>query len=249
MNDREALKRRFLSAAGFADAERHPLPGDASTRRYERLKIGGRTLMLMDQPPAVESRPCGETETPDQRRTSGYNAMARLAAGRIEAFVAAATYLRAQGLSAPEIFDIDAANGLLISEDLGDDLFAHLIAKGQDETPLYMSAIEALAQAARTVAAAGPADHPGDRRSRMRLAAADLRQSCPEDRRRPVRRMVSALRHGPQPERCGADRMGSPVGAPAPAGRRRRQRLYPSRLPRRKPAVAARNARALPASA
>ena len=146
MTDREAIKSRFLLSAGFADAERYPLPGDASTRRYERLKKGGQTFMLMDQPPALESQPCRLHETEDERKQSGYNAMARLAAGRIEAFVAAAEFLRAQGLSAPEIFEVDAANGLLISEDLGDDLFAALIARGQDEAPLYLSAIEAQAR-------------------------------------------------------------------------------------------------------
>ncbi|MEI9906258.1 MAG: N-acetylmuramate/N-acetylglucosamine kinase AmgK [Asticcacaulis sp.] len=146
MTDREAIRRRFLTASGFGDAERQPLPGDASTRRYERLVRHGRTFMLMDQAPALESQPCGQLQTAAEREASGYNAMARLAAGRIEAFVAAANYLREQGLSAPEIFHVDAANGLLISEDLGDDLFAALIARGQDETPLYMSAIEAQAR-------------------------------------------------------------------------------------------------------
>lgn len=147
MTDREAIKRRFLLSSGFAEAIRQPLPGDASTRRYERLvRADGSTYMLMDQAPALESQPCRLHETESERRLSGYNAMARLAAGRIEAFVAAAHYLRAQGLSAPEIIEVDAAAGLLISEDLGDDLFAALIAKGQDETPLYLSAIEAQAR-------------------------------------------------------------------------------------------------------
>lgn len=146
MSDRDAVIRRFLDETGFADAQRLPLPGDASTRRYERLIHDGHTFMLMDQPPAVETLPCLPHQTPDERRASGYNAMARLAAGRIEAFVSAATYLRDQGLSAPEIVALDAANGLLISEDLGDGLFARLIADGQDEVPLYMAAIEALAR-------------------------------------------------------------------------------------------------------
>ncbi len=147
MSDREAIKRRFLQESGLADAERHPLPGDASTRRYERLvRPDGSTFMLMDQPPAVETHPCLPDQDYDARRTSGYNAMARLAAGRIEAFAAAAAYLRAQGLSAPEIYAIDAANGLLVSEDLGDGLFARLIEQGQDERPLYLSAVEALAR-------------------------------------------------------------------------------------------------------
>ena len=147
MTDREAIKQTFLLSAGFSEAERRPLPGDASTRRYERLVRGdGSTFMLMDQAPALESQPCRLNETIEERQASGYNAMARLAAGRIEAFVGAAHYLRAQGLSAPEIFEVDAANGLLISEDLGDDLFAALIARGEDEAPLYLSAIEAQAR-------------------------------------------------------------------------------------------------------
>jgi len=147
MNDREAIKRRFLQDSGFADAERHPLPGDASTRRYERLvRPDGSTFMLMDQAPALESHPCLPGQDYDARRASGYNAMARLAAGRIEAFAAAAAFLRAQNLSAPAIYAIDAANGLLVSEDLGDGLFARLIEQGEAELPLYLSAVEALAR-------------------------------------------------------------------------------------------------------
>ncbi|MDI7775891.1 phosphotransferase [Asticcacaulis sp. EMRT-3] len=147
MNDREEIKARFLLSAGFADALRQPLPGDASTRRYERLtRPDGLTFMLMDQPPALETQPCRLHETPAERKASGYNAMARLAAGRMEAFVAASNFLRHHGLSAPQIYEVDAANGLLISEDLGDDLFARLIASGQDEAPLYLSAIEAQAR-------------------------------------------------------------------------------------------------------
>ena len=58
MPDRERQRLDFLKAAGLADAVRAPLPGDASTRRYERLTTpAGATLMLMDQPPAAESRP------------------------------------------------------------------------------------------------------------------------------------------------------------------------------------------------
>ena len=37
MSDREALRLDFLRSAGLAEAVRAPLPGDASTRRYERL--------------------------------------------------------------------------------------------------------------------------------------------------------------------------------------------------------------------
>ena len=144
-SDREAIKAGFLAGAGLGDATRQPLAGDASTRRYERLSAkDGRSLIFMDQPPAVESAPCAPDATPEERIKAGYNASARLAAGRIEAFIAAADYLRAQGLSAPEVIAADPANGLAVLEDLGDDLYARLIEAGSAEAPLYSAAIDAL---------------------------------------------------------------------------------------------------------
>ena len=146
MSDRETLRLDFLKAAGLADAMRAPLPGDASTRRYERLTpTTGPTLMLMDQAPAAESPPCDPRWTPAQRHAAGWNAIARLSAGRIEAFAAVAAHLKSLGLSAPEIPSLDAANGLAVLEDFGDALFARVIEDGADETPLYLAAIEALA--------------------------------------------------------------------------------------------------------
>ncbi len=144
-SDREAVKAEFLARSGFGDAIREPLAGDASTRRYERLTTpAGTSLIFMDQPPAVESTPCPPDATPQERLEAGYNASARLAAGRIEAFIAAADYLRASGLSAPEIIAADPGQGLAVLEDLGDDLYARLIEAGSDETPLYQAAIDAL---------------------------------------------------------------------------------------------------------
>jgi hypothetical protein len=72
--------------------------------------------------------------------------MARLAAGRVEAFAAAASFLRSRGLSAPEIVALDAPQGLAVTEDLGDNLFARLIETGADERELYFAAVEALAR-------------------------------------------------------------------------------------------------------
>lgn len=145
-SDRETLRTDFLKSAGLSDAVRQPLAGDASTRRYERLTTAhGASLMLMDQAPAAESLPCDPSWTPDQRRAAGWNAVARLSAGRIEAFAAVAAHLKSLGLSAPEIPALDAPNGLAVLEDFGDDLFARVIADGADETPLYLAAIEALA--------------------------------------------------------------------------------------------------------
>lgn len=146
-SDREAERLEFLRAAGLAGAERHPLPGDASTRRYERLKTsGGATLMLMDQAPAAESRVCEPGMTPDQRRAAGWNATARLSGGRIEAFAGVAAYLKSQGLSAPDILALDAPRGLAILEDFGDAVFARVIEQGEDEDLLYLGAVEALAR-------------------------------------------------------------------------------------------------------
>ena len=144
-SDRELQRRDFLTAAGLADAARAPLPGDASTRRYERLTTpAGSTLMLMDQPPATESRPADPSWSPERRKAEGWNAVARLSAGRIEAFVAVAAHLRSLGLSAPEVVALDAPAGLAVLEDFGDDLFAHTLDAGQAEAPLYLAAVEAL---------------------------------------------------------------------------------------------------------
>ncbi len=146
MSDRERQRLDFLRAAGLGDAVRAPLPGDASTRRYERLTTtSGMTLMLMDQAASAESPPAEPSWTPEQRRASGWNATARLSAGRIEAFAAVADHLRSLGLSAPEIVAVDAAAGLAVLEDFGDDLFARVIEAGEAEEPLYLAAVEALA--------------------------------------------------------------------------------------------------------
>ncbi|MDR3510291.1 MAG: phosphotransferase [Caulobacteraceae bacterium] len=144
-SEREAEKAAFLARHGLAAAVREPLAGDASTRLYERLhRPAGGSLIFMDQPPSLETAPCPPDATPAERAALGYNASARLAAGRVEAFMAAAGYLRAQGLSAPEVVAADAARGLAVLEDLGDGLYARLIEAGAAEAPLYEAAIDAL---------------------------------------------------------------------------------------------------------
>ena len=142
-SDREGRKAEFLKAAGFGDARRQPLAGDASTRAYERLhQPNGSVAIFMDQPPALETTVCPPGATDAERLAMGYNAAARLAAGSVAAFVATAAFLRERGLSAPSILAHDIENGLAILEDLGDGLFATLIAQGQAETPLYEAAVD-----------------------------------------------------------------------------------------------------------
>jgi len=141
--EREALKAGFLARHGYGDARREPLSGDASTRAYERLFTPNRpNLIFMDQPPAVETPICPPGASEAERLAMGYNAAARLAAGSVAAFVTTAAYLRERGLSAPAILAYDIENGLAVLEDLGDGLFATLIADGQAETPLYETAVD-----------------------------------------------------------------------------------------------------------
>jgi aminoglycoside/choline kinase family phosphotransferase len=144
-SERETAKAAFLSAHGYGDVRRESLGGDASTRSYERLhREGGVSFIFMDQPPSVETAPCPPNATPAERAALGYNALARLAAGRVDAFVACAGWLNAQGLSAPKVLAADPVAGLAVLEDLGDDLYARLIETGTDEAPLYDAAIDGL---------------------------------------------------------------------------------------------------------
>lgn len=144
-SERETLKAAFLARHGYGEARRQPLSGDASTRVYERLfPPSGGSLIFMDQPPRAETAPCPPGASREERLTLGFNAAYRLAAGRVDAFVACARYLKSLGLSAPEVLAFDAAAGLAVLEDLGDGLYAQVIAAGEDEAALYDAAIDAL---------------------------------------------------------------------------------------------------------
>jgi hypothetical protein len=142
---RETRIRGFLERFGWADASRTPFPGDASTRRYERLRRKGDTLILMDAP-VLESPPCPEAADEEERLALGWNAVARLAASRVEAFVAVSDHLRRLGFSAPAVIACDIGGGLALIEDLGDTLFARVIEAGGDETLLYAEAARTLAR-------------------------------------------------------------------------------------------------------
>jgi aminoglycoside/choline kinase family phosphotransferase len=144
--ERSEEMQAFLARAGWGAADRAPLPGDASTRRYVRLDLHGRKAMLMDQPQAAESPAASANATPDERRALGYNAVARLAGADCARFAAVSNFLRARGLSAPEILAADPALGFVLIEDLGDDLYADVLTHGADERELYAAAAEVLAR-------------------------------------------------------------------------------------------------------
>ena len=120
MSARDAIIEKFLEVEGWGTATRVQVAGDASNRRYDRLtQADGRTAILMDAPPET-----GENVRP---------------------FVFLSNWLRARGLSTPEIYAENTAEGLLIIEDFGDDLFARLMVNDPDQIdPLYRAAVEVL---------------------------------------------------------------------------------------------------------
>lgn len=145
-DDRAEAMAAFLKKAGWAGAAQTRLPGDASTRGYLRLIHNGRSAMLLDQPQTAETPAAPAQATEAERRALGYNAVARLAGADTARFVAVANFLRARGLSAPEIYADDPALGFVLSEDLGENLYADMLTAGANETELYGSAIDTLAK-------------------------------------------------------------------------------------------------------
>lgn len=117
MSDRATLSRAFLQRAGWGEATRAKLAGDASFRKYERLNRDGEASVLMDAPPPQED---------------------------VRPFMRIARHLAALGYSAPRILAEDAEHGFLLLEDLGDDLFARLLNSGGEERRLYEATIDFL---------------------------------------------------------------------------------------------------------
>jgi len=109
----------FVSRAGWGEAAVEPLPGDASFRRYFRLRAAsGETAMLMHAPPPHEDP---------------------------APFLHVAHWLTNNGLRAPAILAEDAAQGWVLTEDFGNDRMRDwLDAHPSDETAAYTAAIDAL---------------------------------------------------------------------------------------------------------
>jgi hypothetical protein len=126
--------RRLIDRAGWGEAAREPMQGDASTRAYERLRRpNGETAILMISPPRADGPPV--------KAGKPYSAIARLAE-RVDAFVAIDKGLIALGLSAPVIHAADFHTGLLITEDLGAE---GVLSAGVPIPERYEAAVEALA--------------------------------------------------------------------------------------------------------
>lgn len=119
MTDRAALSNAFLRRAGWGAADRRFLAGDASDRSYDRLTRGAETAVLMDAPPGKGDDPA--------------------------AFLQVAAHLLGLGLSAPRCLAQDLEQGFLLLEDLGDGIFARVIAEDpSQERSLYAAATDVL---------------------------------------------------------------------------------------------------------
>jgi len=108
--ERLKILRQFLDGAGFGDAKRLRMPGDASIRSYARLIRDDVNFILMNFP----KRPDG----PAAYDGKSYSAAVHLAED-VKPFVAIANGLRGRGLSSPAIHHADIEAGFLITEDFG----------------------------------------------------------------------------------------------------------------------------------
>lgn len=110
----------FLQSAGWTGAGIEPLPGDASFRRYFRIRRGDKTAMLMYAPPP------NEDPAP---------------------FLRAARWLDDSGLRAPRILSEQADQGFVLLEDFGEvRMRDYLDEWPQDEREIYVGAVDALKQ-------------------------------------------------------------------------------------------------------
>lgn len=108
----------FLEHAGWGGAAVEPLPGDASFRRYFRIRNGSGTAMLMDAPPPHEDP---------------------------GPFLHVGKWLAAHGLRAPRIYAERPQQGLVLIEDFGADRMRDWLDNNSEgEEAVYSRAIDAL---------------------------------------------------------------------------------------------------------
>lgn len=119
MSDLPQGLHRFVEGAGWGEAAIEPIPGDASFRRYFRLRhASGETAMLMHAPPPEED--------PSE-------------------FLRVGAWLFEQGMRAPSILATEPNEGWVLSEDFGNDRMRDwLDVHPGDENQAYEAAIDAL---------------------------------------------------------------------------------------------------------
>lgn len=138
MSPRLDALHHFLDGCGWQNAERAVLAGDASFRRYDRLKRGDESAVLMDAPPPQED---------------------------VRPFVRIARRLDELGYSVPRVLAEDVAHGFLLLDDLGDATYTRRLAAGADPETLYALAMDVLADLHRRAdpAPAGTPPYDDDR--------------------------------------------------------------------------------------
>lgn len=125
MSDRAAMIASALEGTPWANWEKAPITGDASSRQYMRLSHGTDAVILMDAGLALTA----QTDT----------------------FIQIAQWLVDQGFCAPKILHHDTSHGLLVLEDLGQSHFAAWIDHHpNDAATLYMAANNVLISLAKT---------------------------------------------------------------------------------------------------
>jgi aminoglycoside/choline kinase family phosphotransferase len=130
---RQQAMAQFIEASGWGGTPAMALAGDASFRRYFRLRRGRESAVVMDAPPPHED---------------------------VAAYTTVAGILRGLGLSAPAVMAQDTAQGFLLIEDFGDDTYTRLLRAGADETALYALAIDVLSTLQTRVDVVGHPDLP-----------------------------------------------------------------------------------------
>jgi tRNA threonylcarbamoyl adenosine modification protein YjeE len=130
---RSRLTRAFLDGAGWHDARRNPIIGDASAKAFERVTQNDRTAILMNAPQRPESPPLNDALS--------YDAVAHRARN-VRPFIAIDAELRRRGVHAPEIFAADIDAGLVLLEDLGGEGIVD--AASRAILPRYNAAVDLL---------------------------------------------------------------------------------------------------------
>lgn len=111
------MKAWLAKIPGLPSYTLTPMTGDASFRRYYRLKSGRESLVVMDAPPPSEN---------------------------IRPFLAVGYALQRMGLRTPDIYGADLDLGFLLLTDFGDNTYLHAL-KPDNADHLYGKALDALA--------------------------------------------------------------------------------------------------------
>ena len=115
-SDRQQKLRAWLGENSYEKTSIADLSGDASFRKYFRVKKNNLSYVVMDCPPDKEN---------------------------LNSFISVTEKLRDAKVNVPELFECDKESGFLVLSDLGDDLYSR---KLNSETVycLYTDALEAI---------------------------------------------------------------------------------------------------------